>query len=154
MAVDNGTVQRIIQKALDANNYTGDVSSRLNNAWSAVNYQREAPGGVNCGNGNLAAADHYLFMRWAGSVVGPAGFAFLQILVQGYDGLLKAGQAVYDYIFGGSIVFQTGQCQATGFSLLVLLWAQQGVRDGVTDYCFTENDDMLTAPSNPYPLIP
>src|ERR1035437_1904544 len=149
MSVDNGRVQAIVQQALNAYGPTGDVSTRLDRAWRAVNARREMPGGVNCGDGNLAAADHYLFMRWTASERGPAYVPFLYTLTSTYDGLLKAHQAVFDLLFGGDVVFKTGSCKATGFSLLVLLWAQQGICDGAIDF-FRSDDAKLTCPSNPY----
>ncbi len=152
MAVDDLTVQRIIQTALDHHNTHGDVSARLDKAWKEVNAMREAPGGANCGNYNLAAADHYLFMRWAGSELGPASTMALMLLVDGYDGFYKFGQAAYDLIFEGDVVFQTGRCKATGFSPRVFLWAQQGIRDGVVDF-FRGDNAKLNSPSHPIPVI-
>ena len=45
----------------------------VDSAWVHAIVQK-APGGVNCGNAGLAAADHYLSMRRGESVLGP-GYA-------------------------------------------------------------------------------
>ncbi len=152
MAVDDATVKRFVQRALDHHNGYGDVSTRLDNSWKEVNTQREAPNGVNCGNYDLTAADHYLFMRWAGSELGPAFQTFLSAAASTYDGIYKGGQEIFDYIFGGDVVFKTGQCKATGFSIGVIMWGQQGVRDGVVDF-FRSDSAKLNSPTHPIPVI-
>jgi hypothetical protein len=70
MATDRARVRAIVQQALDRNSPPGDVSTRLDRAWRPANWQREAPGGVNCGNADPAAAGHHLFVRRGESVPG------------------------------------------------------------------------------------
>lgn len=146
MAVDNEYVHQIIQKILD-NNSTGDLNNRLWGGWREINARREA-GGATCGDENLAAADHYLFMRAMSFEVSPALSQSLVALVQGYDGAYKGIAEIIKRFTGKNLVFETGKCPPTGFSFMVILWGHTGIRDGDIDFV-TRSSGRLTAPKRP-----
>ena len=128
MSVDNGRVHDIIQTALD-NHSTGRLLPRLEDAWQEVNTQRSQK----CGDYNLAAADHYLIMRYLTARFSPAIQAILVDMVLAYDGAYKGVSSLIQMFGGGDIVFRTGNCPATGFSPLVIAWGMTGIADGSVD---------------------
>jgi len=128
MGVDNAKVHDYIRNALD-DHWSGTLIQRLDEAWQDVNSQRSHQ----CDNLSLAAADHYLIVRWLICKYSPAIAGVLSGMISAYDGAYKGARWVIEEFGGPDIVFRTGSCKATTFSPLVYAWAQTGISDGVLD---------------------
>jgi len=62
---DSNAVAGIIDQALGGSRSAPYKANQLQDAWYNVRQQREKPGGANCCSTELAAAEHYLYARFA-----------------------------------------------------------------------------------------
>jgi hypothetical protein len=148
MGVNNARVHTYIQDALD-NNWSGLLIPRLDAAFTEVNAQR----GLRCTDINLAAADHYLIMRYLTNRFSPAIAGVLVTMVAAYDGLYKGVRDLVTTFGGPDIVFRTGNCKATPFSPLVIAWGDTGITDGTLD-CVPGGPHWQSSPDIYAPKIP
>jgi hypothetical protein len=99
------------------------VIDRLFSAWSSSRNLREDG---RCGDDNLAAAEHYLYTRWYVADNGWAGWAYMNALIPGYEGIKMFGAR--------KILPETGKCKVSPFDPKAVLWALQGTNEGFGDY--------------------
>lgn len=128
MGVENAKVHNYLRWAVD-NHWSGPLMPRLLDAFYDINGLRSEQ----CENLDLAAADHYLIMRWVICKCSPAVAGVASLMVTGYDGVYKAARWAIEQMGGPDIVFRTGKCRATSFSPMVIAWAQTGISDGILD---------------------
>ena len=149
MAVDNQRVHAYLQEALDRRS-EGSLTDRLYGTLSDLMALRD---GGRCDDDSLAAADHYMHMRWATAMVGPALNGTLGSFVMAYDGLYKAVDEAVRAATGLTIVIKTGNCPPSRFSPLFVAWALKGLADGNADFLFRrwQSSPRLVAPYRPGP---
>jgi len=148
MGVNNAQVHAHIKNALDRHS-SGTLLPRLDNAFTEVNSQR----GRRCADLDLAAADHYLIMRYLTNRFSPAIAGILIDMVLVYDGLYKGVRELVEWAGGPDIVFRTGDCKATPFSPVVIAWGETGVSDGVLD-CVPGGPHWQSSPKIFVPNLP
>jgi hypothetical protein len=99
---------------------------------------RELPGGANgvqsistpnCGDVNLAYADHYLQMRTEAFNLGPRARHFMEDRVLAYEKEKASKMATRQT---GSM--KTGICAPSPVTNQSLYWAMKGIEDGLADY--------------------
>lgn len=116
---DDDAVQAYIDKALEQN--SNDVDGASLSLMARRNKLED------CGDENLAAAEHYMFARYlVGELYVPAGW--VAELVAGYA-LFKIGN-YWQYAFINWIL---GACQATPVSAFQVKWGLKGVLAGKAD---------------------
>jgi hypothetical protein len=93
--------------------------NELRDAWFHVRNQREQPGGANCCNPELVAAEHYLYARYAVANRDHSPFE-MKALIWGY-GYFKF------------LVPKTGICPKSPDTQGSRDWGYLGVDDGATD---------------------
>jgi len=148
MGVDNAKVHNHIQRALD-DHAIGALTTRLDKSFGDVNTLRSKK----CGDLDLAAADHYLLMRFMTNKFSPAVAGPLFEIIVLYDGIYKGAAALVASLGGPEIVFRTGNCPATPFSPLVIAWAETGVSDGILD-CVPGGPHWQSSPKIYVPKVP
>jgi hypothetical protein len=142
MAVDNATVHRIIQEALDkAGGIT--VPERVASALGRIVNRRDGSA-VEAADFNWAAADHYLEARSWINTYSPAFRAPATLIILGYDVQKISGEPE-----------RTGRFPPTPFNPMVTLWALTGIEDGYLDWVYRlgRGRPRLHAPVCPYPSL-
>jgi hypothetical protein len=119
---DHNKVHQIILERLKAAKGAFAID-RLFSAWSDTRNLRENGG---CSDENLAIAEHYLYARYYVADNGFTGWAYMQALITGYEGIKMFG--------GKGLLPETGKCKVTPFDPKAALWALDGTDDGLSDY--------------------
>jgi hypothetical protein len=122
---DDKTVEGIIQKALGGSRSLNYKADDLQLAWYNVRQQREQPGGANCCSSELAAAEHYLYARFAVTHKDHAP-GEMKIMIWGY-GYFKF------------LVPKTGICPKSPDTQGSRDWGYKGVDDAANIDLFHEN---------------
>jgi hypothetical protein len=116
---DSGAVDEIIKNAYGGSRSSTYLVDELKQAWFHVRNQREQSGGANCCRPELAAAEHYLYARYAVANRDHSPFE-MKALVWGY-GYLKF------------LVPRTGICPKSPDTQGSRDWGYRGVEDGAID---------------------
>lgn len=98
-----------------------NVQDRLFDAWSKTKNLRE---NGNCGDENLAVAEHYLYARYTVATDGHTNH--MKFLVLAYSSVKALGLK--------GVLPKTGKCEVSPFSRLSYQWGSQGADDGLNDY--------------------
>lgn len=126
---NSDTVANIIINAYHGTRSRTYSVDELFEAWSHVRNKRELPGGANCCSPELAAAEHYLYARYAVANRDWSPFE-MKALIWGYGNFKKINEKLkklYDF------VPRTGICPPSPDTQGSRDWSYRGVDDGVTD---------------------
>ena len=116
---NSSAVAAIIDDAYGGSRSSTYPVDELQTAWSHVRNQREKPGGANCCSSELAAAEHYLYARYAVANRDYSPFE-MKAMIWGY-GYLKY------------FVPKTGICPKSPDTQGDRDWGYRGADDGATD---------------------
>lgn len=116
---NSASVREIIENTYGGSRSNTYPVNELRDAWFHARNQREEPGGANCCNPELAAAEHYLYARYAVANGDYSPFE-MKVLVWGY-GFLK------------SVVPKTGICSKSPDTQGSRDWGYRGADDGAND---------------------
>lgn len=152
MAIDNATVHVWAQQALDKYKKIWGVRERLYLAAFEYLYAKREEG--YCFDDSLAAASHYMHMRWAAATLGPGFKPVFVAMVISYDGLWKAVDLLVTKATGKKTIPRTGGCEPSPFNPLLVAWALRGIQDGCVDFIFHWGSAELEAPSLPLLFVP
>ena len=118
MAINNATVQRIINDELARYGSEPGCCGAVNRAFRELQRRRRLPGGSV--DENLAAAEHYMFARWM-VCEGTVSVTQMRAMVVGYDTLK---------ILGFGRLMQTTSNPTAPGSTAAMQWGLNGVNDG------------------------
>ncbi len=146
--MNNAKVHDWAQGAIDKYT-TYVVHENIENAFGYLKGLRQA------GNTDLelAAADHYMFLRmccrWVG---GTPLLGVATIAVLGYDGLIKLIDTVVKRAYASGLPIRVGPTPTSPFSLWTLAWDFTAIANGQEDYFFRWGVKKLNVPRTPIPL--
>lgn len=145
--MDNAKVHDWAQGAIDKYN-TYVVHENLENAFGYLKGLRQ--------DGNtsleLAAADHYMFLRMCCCWVGPPTSGVPPLATLGYDGLLKLIDTLVKKAFNRGLPIGVGPTPTSPFSPWTLAWDFTGIMNGNEDFVYRWGVKKLHVPQFPIPL--
>jgi hypothetical protein len=146
--MDNAKVHDWAQEAIDKYN-TYVVHENLENAFGYLKGLRQA------GNTDLelAAADHYMFVRLCNCLVGTTPLFGLGVIGASiYDGPLKLIDTVAKKAIGMGLPIGVGPTPTSPFSPWTLAWDYTGLLNGAEDSVYRWGLKKLHVPKYPVPL--
>jgi len=146
--MNNAKVHDWAQGAIDKY-ATYTVLEDLKNAFGYLKGLRQA------GNTDLelAAADHYMFVRMCNCVVGTTPASGLGVIGASiYDGPLKLVDTVVKKATGMGLPIGVGPTPTSPFSLWTLAWDYTGLVNGAEDCIYRWGVKKLHVPRLPIPL--
>lgn len=133
-------IRNMVETALTLSTGSNAVD-QLQDAWSHTRNLRENGA---CDDPNLAIAEHYLYARFYVAENGYSGYAYMQVLITGYNVIKGVG--------GKGLLPETGKCKVTPYSDLDVAWSFRGADDGLDDYRNGSKTKLvLKAPQPPSP---
>jgi hypothetical protein len=148
--MNNAKVHDWAQEAIDKYN-TRPVHQNLEEAFGYLKALRQA-GNLSL---ELAAADHYMFMRLCSCWVG--GIAAAEVIGIflggfGYDGVIKGFDTLVKKAYKSGLPITVGPTPTSPFSLMTIAWDWTGVENGKGDFFFRWGVKKLEVPRTPIPL--